>query len=257
MDGYSLSRKFWDFAFENPHKIKPNHCAVYFFAVEQCNRLGWKDKFGLPTNMAMEATGIKSYSVYKEVFDFLVENNLFECVQYSKNQYTSNIIALIEYTKADTKATVKALDKAFLTQQQMQAKGEYESTDSIYKQETNELETKEPEIIKPLELIFIDEVKFKKIEFNIFWDLYSKKKGDKDAAEKKWHQLKFEIQDKIIKMLPAFKAEIKDKQFQPLPTTFLNQKRWQDELDTPQIKTDDNTRIIPEAKAKFSFSTGR
>ena len=39
---YDLSRNFWDFAFENPSKIKPTHCALYFFAIEHCNRLGWK-----------------------------------------------------------------------------------------------------------------------------------------------------------------------------------------------------------------------
>lgn len=253
MDGYTLSRTFWDYAFENPHKIKPNHCAVYFFAIEQCNRLGWKEKFGLPTSMAMEATGIKSYSVYKDAFDSLVENGMFECIQYSKNQYTSNIIALKENYKAHNKATIKALDKAFIKQDQKQQEIECESTDSIDKQETIKPQIIEPETNKPLELVLFEGFKLKKIEFKIFWDLYSKKKGDKDAVEKKWDTLKLDIQKQIIKMLPAFKAEIKDKQFQPLPATFLNQKRWQDELDIPQTQNNDNTRTIPIAKAKFRF----
>jgi len=51
MDYFKLTRAFWDFAFENPEKIKPNHCAMYLFIVEHCNRLGWKEKFGLPTTM--------------------------------------------------------------------------------------------------------------------------------------------------------------------------------------------------------------
>ena len=73
MNIYDLSRNFFNFSFENPEKIKPNHIAIYFFAVEHCNRLGWKQKFGFPTSMVLEATGIKSYSVYKKTFDELVK----------------------------------------------------------------------------------------------------------------------------------------------------------------------------------------
>ena len=54
LTGYDLSRAWFDFCFENPDKICPNHTALYFFAIEHCNRLGWKKKFGLPTTMAME-----------------------------------------------------------------------------------------------------------------------------------------------------------------------------------------------------------
>lgn len=110
MDGYSLSRDFWNFSFENPEKIKPTHIAIYFFAVEHCNRLGWKEKFGLPTSMVLDAIGIKSYSVYKKCFDELVEWEFFIAIEYSKNQYSSNIIAL----KENDKALDKALDKAMV-----------------------------------------------------------------------------------------------------------------------------------------------
>ena len=111
MNIYDLSRNFFNFSFENPEKIKPNHIAIYFFAVEHCNRLGWKQKFGFPTSMVLEATGIKSYSVYKKTFDELVEYNFFTVIEYSKNQYSSNIIALKENYKAHDKALDKALIK--------------------------------------------------------------------------------------------------------------------------------------------------
>ena len=111
MDIFKLYRNFWDYAFANPEKIKPNHIAIYSFAIEHCNRLGWKEKFGLPASMVLEATGIKSYSVYKKTFDDLVEFGFIEVVQYSKNQYSSNIIALKENHKALDKALDKALTK--------------------------------------------------------------------------------------------------------------------------------------------------
>lgn len=111
MNMYQLSRGFWDFAFENPESMRPNHIALYFFSIEHCNRLGWKEKFGLPTGAAMEAVGIKSYSVYKRTFDDLAEWGFFEVIQYSKNQYTANIIALKENYKAHSKALDKAIAK--------------------------------------------------------------------------------------------------------------------------------------------------
>ena len=82
MNRFELNRLFWDFAFNNPEKIKPNHCAIYYFAVEHCNRLGWKEKFGFPTSMVLDATGIKSYSVFKKAFDELVSYGLIEVIEY-------------------------------------------------------------------------------------------------------------------------------------------------------------------------------
>ena len=139
MNIFELNRTFWNFAFSNPEKIKPNHCAVYYFALEHCNRLGWKEKFGFPTSMVLEATGIKSYSVYKKTFDDLVSFGFFIVIEYSKNQYSSNIIALKEFDKAVN----KALDKALIKHKTKQR----ESIDSIDKQET----TKPNETINNIE----------------------------------------------------------------------------------------------------------
>lgn len=108
LDYYALMRNFWDFAFENPEVIKPVHCALYAFTVEHCNRLGWKQKFGLPASMVLDAIGIKSYSVYKKTFDELVDFGFIEVIQYSRNQHSSNIVAL----KENCKANYKAYDKA-------------------------------------------------------------------------------------------------------------------------------------------------
>ena len=141
MDIYNLYRNFWNFAFENPQKIKPNHCAVFSFSVEHCNRLGWKRNFGLPTSMVMEAVGIKSYSVYKKTFDELIDFGFFEIIELSKNQYSSNIIALKENNKALNnannkaldKANNKALDKAIIKHSTKQSESTVQSNDSINK----------------------------------------------------------------------------------------------------------------------------
>jgi len=69
--GYALSRAWFDFCFENPEKISPGHTAIYFFAIEHCNRMGWKEKFGFPTQMAMEAIGVKKYETYTKYLPVL------------------------------------------------------------------------------------------------------------------------------------------------------------------------------------------
>jgi len=90
LNSYELSRCFINFAFDNPEKISPNHYAIYFFAIEHCNRLGWKEKFGLPTEMAKEAIGIKNYRTYQKTLNDLIDFGFIKLVQKSKNQYSSN-----------------------------------------------------------------------------------------------------------------------------------------------------------------------
>lgn len=132
-DYFKLLRDFWDFTFDNPEKIKANHCALYCFIVEHCNRLGWKPKFGLPTTMAKDAIGIRSYNTYIETLEDLISFGFIELVEKSRNQYSSNIIALSNFDKA----TTKALDKAFIKHSTKQGIKQGESTSSIDKQVTN------------------------------------------------------------------------------------------------------------------------
>lgn len=107
-NSYELSRNWFNWCFENPEKINANHTALYFFIIEHCNRLGWKEKFGLPMEMAKDALGIKNYKTYSKAFNDLVEFGFIKVIEKSKNQYSANIIALVKNTKAHTKALSKA-----------------------------------------------------------------------------------------------------------------------------------------------------
>ena len=138
MNSYELSRAWFDWCFNNPEKIKPSHSAIYFFAIEHCNRLGWKDKFGFPSQMVMEAVGIKNWRTYSGVLKDLVDFGFIEMVEVSKNQYSANIIAIVKNTKATTEATTKALDKAL----QKHGTKHSQSTVSINKQDNKEQGTK-------------------------------------------------------------------------------------------------------------------
>lgn len=225
MDGYGLSRNFWDFSFENPEKVKPTHIAIYFFAVEHCNRLGWKVKFRLPTTMVLDAIGIKSYSVYKKCFDDLTEWGFFKVLEYSKNQYSANIIAL----KENDKANYKALDKALIKHTTKQR----ESIDSIDKQINNKQITIE---VYPC--------------FEDFWNLYDKK-VDKPKSEKKWNLLTQKEKEDIMEYLPNYILTTSEKKYRKDPTTFLNNKSWNNELITNKSESNHISEIGQQQALSF------
>lgn len=129
MTGYDLSRNFFDWCFENPELVRPIHIALYFFAVEHCNRLGWKEKFGFPTQMTMDAIGVKNWRTYIKALNDLVEWGFFELLEKSKNQYSTNVIVIVKNTKANTKALTKAQQKHI----QKQVNSTYKSTVDINK----------------------------------------------------------------------------------------------------------------------------
>jgi hypothetical protein len=165
MNSYELSRNWFDWSFENPEKISPNHSALYFFIIEHCNRLGWKEKFGLPTTMAKESIGIRSYNTYINTLNDLVDFGFIKLIEKSKNQYSSNIIALSNFDKA----TVKALDKALIKHGTKQR----ESISSIDKQETINKETIEQRKNKFYDSLTIFVSEFPKEMIRDFYNYWS------------------------------------------------------------------------------------
>jgi hypothetical protein len=214
MNSYELSRQWFDFAFENPHKINPHHTAIYFFAIERCNRLGWKKIFGLPTSMVLEAIGMKSYGSYKKYFDDLVILGFIKVHEYSKNQHSSNIIELTLNVKAGIKALDKALIGHAIKQDESTSESTSESIDSINKQLNKEQLNKEQlnnittEPIPPfdefLEYAIEKKPKVCPIELKLKYEAW-KENGWKDGHDKtinKWRS-------KLLQTLPY----INDKSF--------------------------------------------
>lgn len=229
MDYFKLTRAFWDFAFENPERIKPNHCALYLFVVEHCNRLGWKHKFGLPTEMAKEAIGIRSYNTYIQTLNDLVDFGLIDLIEKSKNQYSSNIVAISNFNKA----LDKALDKATSKHSTKQDESTSESICSINKQYT------------------INNIQYTKDEvYDWFWDLYDKKIDTKKCKEK-FKKLKDDEIDLIIKNLEFYINRSKEKKYRKNPLTWLNGECWKDEensqINKPNILDYDYRKIDPLA----------
>lgn len=263
MNGYELSRSFFDWCFENPEKIKPNHAALFFYSIEHCNRLGWKEKFGLPTSVAMEAIGIKSYNTYKETLNNLVEWGFIIMIEKSKNQYTSNIIALSYFDKA----LDKALDKAMIKHATKQGESTGESTSSIIKQLTNNEEPIKQETIG--EFVYDKKLSDKIMKLFGFTETanFDKLRSIKDFQKCLW--INGAIENFKIQFDAYFELKSQNPQFKHAFKTFLgdqkelfnngawNSENWVDKLNETngnETNKGDGSRAAKPVKKRSKFA---
>ena len=190
MNGYELSRSWFDFSFDNPEKIKPIHSAIYFFAIEHCNRLGWKKKFGFPSQMVMDAIGVKNWRTYSKALNELVDFGFIQIIESSKNQYSSNIIAIVKNTKAQSKAQSKALDKAMQKHSTKQGQSTVSIDKPIKPNNNKPINSKEMKTINDdydledpdLVLVFDGVVKLNCYQFDTLLMTYSKEAIDRKVT---------------------------------------------------------------------------
>lgn len=72
------------------------------------------------------------------------------------------------------------------------------------------------------------------IDFEIFWKLYDKKRGNKEKIKSKWDSLTDKDRELIINYIPKYIKSQPDKQFRKDPQTFLNNESWNDEIIIPK-----------------------
>jgi hypothetical protein len=70
-------------------------------------------------------------------------------------------------------------------------------------------------------------------EFKKFWEMYNKKAGTKDARTK-FLKLSDKEVEQIFKTLPYYLKSTPDLKFRKLPTSYLNQRTWEDEEYMPR-----------------------
>ena len=133
LNGYTLTRNWYNFKFENIGKVRHIHSDLYFYIVDTWNRLGQKERIGLPSKYSMDALGIGNHRTYKKALDDLVDWGFVEMVSIAKNQYASCVIALCK----SEEATATALDKAHV---KASDEATAETTAYIDKQETKNKE---------------------------------------------------------------------------------------------------------------------
>ena len=225
LNGYELSRDWFDFTFMNPEIVRPIHTAIYFFAIEHCNRLGWKDKFGFPSQMAMEAVGVKNWRTYSKALNEIVEWGFIKMVQTSKNQYSSNIIAIVK----NTKATTKALDKALSKHKQKQDTKHSQSTVSINKQYNNITKNN-----KTRNNLLMSEIKISESGHDIF-------EGDKNL--KNYFQIAESFRQLFIKNLEEKNS----------PTNHQENAKFKSYVDPIRLMIEKDKVTKEQLKVVFSF----
>jgi len=82
--------------------------------------------------------------------------------------------------------------------------------------------------------------------FNQFWDAFDKKRS-RVTAEKAWRKLgpDAELAGAIVLAAAAYAASTTDKQFRKDPTTWLNQRCWEDEIVTEKASTASHMPNMP------------
>ena len=171
MNGYKLSREWFDWCFENPSKAKPSHTAVYFWIIELCNRLGWKEQFGVPALYSMEATGISSKNTYYKAFNNLAEWGFIEIIEKAKNQNTANIIKIVGVLKNNTAsntASNTALDTTIIQERYKQenSPGNIDKPDKPDKPINNKTKKEEIPALEFLKLNCLDRLNTECSDFN-------------------------------------------------------------------------------------------
>lgn len=66
-------------------------------------------------------------------------------------------------------------------------------------------------------------------DFEIWWEMYDKKRG-KEKCLKKWAKLTKREREDCLNATPAYIASTPDKQYRKDPQTYLNGKCWNDEI---------------------------
>ena len=212
-----MAKRFIDtnmFSDEWVHSLSKDGKLFFIYYITNCDHAG---VLKLNRGLCEFQTGLKNFdTIIKDFGDTLVavKENVFFMPRFINFQYPKF-----------PQSNVKQQDSAIKILKSY----------NLFNEETNSYVTLNKELTNPYvsdsvnvnDSVSVNNIN---IDFEIFWNLYNKKKGDKDKIKIKWEKLKNEERQKIIDTLPTFLGSITDKQYQPFPETYLNNKRWNDEI---------------------------
>ena len=250
---YEQISSFYSFVYENPNKVNKSHVALYMFLLNQNNRSNWSEWFKLPYDLAMAGACIGSKATY---YKCLNELQSWKLIKYKKgeNDYKAPQISILVLSKSEpltvplSEPLTVPLTGQLSEQLSVLLTGKIDIlitnnykliTDNIKKWIKKELDS-----IGQSELV-LDEVNLREQQFDWFWETYGKKVG-KDIAKPKFMKLKDEDIVNILDHVPKYVASKPDRQFRKDPSTYINQKTWNDEIITetftkPQITPQNGT----------------
>jgi len=169
---------------------------------------------------------------YPDELNELINEGIIE-LNYSDDEFEDEEISIkfldFQYDKATSQSYVNAKNgakggrppKAKLKPNESELK-------AIREEEIREEEKKEKEKIEQEKKK--EQKKKREKRFKSFWNLYNKKSGIK-TANAKFHLLDEAEIDLIFKTLPKYIASTPDLKYRKNPSSYLNQKTWNDEID--------------------------
>lgn len=138
MTGYELSRKWFDWAWNNPDLNSTTMCALFMWLIEKWNRCGQPEKLSITASESMYVLNIKSRNTYSQAFALLVEHGFIKIVVKSSNQHSCTVISLAQNLSKHKDSKRTALDQALIQQRGKQE----DSTDTINKQVNNDISSR-------------------------------------------------------------------------------------------------------------------
>lgn len=234
INGFEQIKAFYSWVFNNADKkVTPQHISLYMFLLNQANRNNWIEWFKCPYDLAMAGACIGNKRTYYSCLKDLSE---WELIQYRKgiNEWKAPIIKLEVLKCTSTGTSSVPLPEPLPTPQVILLPVTLPT--QIYKLLTDNIKLITDNLEGVLDYLQVKGKSKKEanIPFEVFWDMYNKKLGDRKACEKKWNCLTDLVRVKIIETLPAFLRTIKDKQFQPYPGKYLKEERYENDITDSQ-----------------------
>lgn len=182
------------------------------------------------------------------VYIFYAQDKLSEIMNISRRTVARVIIQLKEHSLIDVVRQGRGLP-AKIYVKKLKPNTNASKNDFIESEQNTTEEIKEEK--QPVKK---QRTESKQDYFDIFWSSYPKKVG-KGAAEKSWKKIK-PTKDLLEKMLNAIETAKQSMQWNkdngqyiPNPATWLNQKRWEDEIiiDNKYSNKSKNSNNMPSA----------
>ena len=212
-------------------KLSGNACKIYLLIVRKTR--GWnKPADFISFSQIRKFTGISSNETINKAMDELVNYGLVKVKngnQKTSNEYYINDFGITENVKGESLAITENVKAITETVNQP-------ITETVNTKTTNKTTNKKQVVECTLS-----------VSFDEFWNLYDKKRGDKDKIEKKWQSLKDSEREAIMNNLPLYKKSQPNKKYRKDPATYLNNKSWNDEIifdDGSQPVSHDHTEQV-------------
>lgn len=176
MNGYELSRQWWNFAATHIGEVTVTHSALYYYLVETWNLLGQPDTFGFPKSQGASVLGI-NLKTFNKAYEDMVKWKFIIEIQRSTNQWTATIVQIngqVLFTNATANAHAQAILNQLPMQYQRYDESNSQRNGTLIEQYKNNTEQELNNVRgEPQNALFINPVETKK-----------RRKKEKSSAEK-------------------------------------------------------------------------